>query len=406
MKKPARAAALLLLVACGEKEQPAQPPRGAPVAVVVADVAERTNLFNIAHGATVISRTAELTLDHSAIRAIDGDPESPWTSPSADPVQTLIFALPAPARIDRLGARIPPFGQMSTRQIKFETSTDGRSFTTVATHSFQRKLEEQFFSIPPTVAQYVRVTTLVGGTAHAAISSLHARGSFTSTPVLQPVTGCWSVNGFPAAFAEQNGRLSGSVGATNPIQLDGGREGLAYRFTWARGSEWGHALATVSPDGSKLTGIQWHEEGIAYNFGASWFGDRQLCLRPAGSPNSVVMKTWLRRAGRYPLYAFDDMNGAAGVEIIAEVLRGLRNQRMKIVAHEFREATPEQNRRRAAARLDVVRDTLVRGGLDVSRIDFEALGTDRPHADVITQSMRLLYSVLEIEIPQAARSNF
>lgn len=405
MKKVSTLAALLFTVSCTEPT-PAPPPPGAPVHVVLSDAAERTNLFNIAHGASVISRTAELTLDHSAILVIDGDPATLWTSPEKDQIQTLTFALPAPAKIVKLGARLTRLAHIWTPQIRFETSADGRNFSTAAIHTFERKDDDQLFDIPPTVAQVVRLTTLQGGTVFSAISSLHARGEFTSRPSLQPLAGCWTVNGLPAAFAEQDGHVWGTIGTTDPIRIEGGREGLVYRFAWSREPAWGIAMVTISPDGQNLTGIKWFELASAHAIGDSWFGDRTPCSAPRVPMPDGVARNWLRQSGRYPLYAIDEEKSERAVATISAVLRALRGQRMKLIAREFREATPELNRKRAGERMDRLRAILTGSGIDAATIDFEVLGADRPAMNMITESMRVMNSAIEIEIPEPARSSF
>src|SRR5687768_12396038 len=98
------AAALLVALGCGEAgtevespavaEQPTRPP--------AADH-DKQNLLNIAHGASLVSRTAESDLEQSALHAIDGIETSRWVSPTGDGNMTAIFTLAAPAKIERLG---------------------------------------------------------------------------------------------------------------------------------------------------------------------------------------------------------------------------------------------------------------------------------------------------------------
>jgi hypothetical protein len=93
------------LIACREPVKPAPQTAAAPEPPM--DVLEQGNLMNMALGASVVSRTAELTLDNSAIRAIDGDPLSTWTSPPSDNLQTIVFSAAAPMRIEQIGMRTP-----------------------------------------------------------------------------------------------------------------------------------------------------------------------------------------------------------------------------------------------------------------------------------------------------------
>ncbi|MGZ8829533.1 MAG: hypothetical protein ACXW2Q_04060, partial [Thermoanaerobaculia bacterium] len=76
----------MLAAACGEPAPPQAAKRTAkPVRPpATGDEMERGNLLTMVLGASAISRTAELTLDQSALRAIDGNPSSAWNSPPSD----------------------------------------------------------------------------------------------------------------------------------------------------------------------------------------------------------------------------------------------------------------------------------------------------------------------------------
>src|SRR6266571_8747227 len=89
------------------------------------DAAERLSLLDLAHGSTVVSRTGEVLLDFSALRAVDGDPGSFWLSPMHDLPQSMVIALPARSRIDRVGIRTLPKGAFTPNHVTFETSIDG-----------------------------------------------------------------------------------------------------------------------------------------------------------------------------------------------------------------------------------------------------------------------------------------
>ena len=371
---------------------------------------ETDNLLNIGYGAAVVSRTAELTLDHSAVRAIDGDAESMWATPPEEYEQTLVFSLPAPARIEKVGARTPAVAATRTKVATIDLSSDGATWTEVAKLQLQPKSEPQFFDIAPREAQYVRVRSHEGGTRVAALQAVHVRGSWTAEAALPPVAGCWSVNGERAAFTATSGRVSGHIGE---YQVDGGRAGAAYRLAWVRGPAWGYGLLTVTPDGNRLSGIRWHEEAAQHSFGTSWLGGRQPCSGAVVEPAPVVT-TFLRRAGWYPLFSlhFDpadrliESESLAGMEIIADVARRVTRHRIRVVSREYHEASADANRKRSMARIESLRAALTRRGMNLSNVDFVALGTAEPRRPTATEPMRLLYGVIEIEIPAEARTSF
>ncbi|HUP48728.1 MAG TPA: discoidin domain-containing protein [Thermoanaerobaculia bacterium] len=400
---------LAALAACRE----ADPGGPAGPRISAAQLAENENLLNIGWGAAVVSRTGELALESSAIRAIDGDADTAWASPPLDPEQTLLFSLPAPAHIDRVGFATPVIPHRRTTALTIEASSDGRSFTLLLSPELEQSAEPQFFDVLATEARYIRVTTRKGGRRVAALKSVYVRGRWLEAPSVPPIGDCWTVNGSPASFTESEGRVTGSVGAEQPLYVDGGVHEAVYRFAWARGPEWGYALVTLTPGGDHLSGMTWHEEAAAHSFGTSWFGERRPC-RPEPIDPDAVVTTFIRRAGWYPLFSlrFDSADAlvepasAGGVQIIENVQRRLRSERFRIVAHEYRGATPQENRRRAEARLQSLRAALQRRGVELSRIDFVARGGDSPRRPTASESMRLLYGVVEIQLPDKARAAF
>jgi hypothetical protein len=412
VKRLLAAAALLVALACREQGQAPATGTTAPPPPVPSDADERTNLLNMAFGASVVSRTAELTLDHSAIRAIDGDPASGWVSPPNDTEQTIVFALPAPARIDKVGIRAYAAPQTRAKTLTFEISEDGMNFVTAATPSTEAKSEVQLFDIKPATARYLRVTTGASDSISSGFAAVHVRGTLLAEPSVAPIEGCWSINGVPAAFESREGRLVGVMRPSDPIHMEGSADGPVYRFTWSRGPEAGEALVTLSPDGQHLSGSKWYDEPIPVFYGDSWFGERAACgeTKSFDSP----LRSLIRRRGHYPLYTLQfDRNDAlvesssgTALATIAEAVRLAGAHRVTLGSREFREASPQANLRRSQRRLDSLRAVLAKHGVDVSKIDFQASGSERPHVIISTQSMRVLYSVIDIEVPEAARSLF
>jgi hypothetical protein len=109
--------ALFALLGC--EETPAPPP-SEPV-MTVTHHTERVpdpdydadNLLNIAHGASVISRTAELNLESSAAHVIDGISVSAWRSAPGSPQETLVFSLPTLAAVRRIGVTAPEHNEIA-----------------------------------------------------------------------------------------------------------------------------------------------------------------------------------------------------------------------------------------------------------------------------------------------------
>ena len=407
-------------IACAPQKEAAAPaaPIVDPAALEahrLAMAAEQRNLLNIGRGAAVVSRTAELTFENSAIRAIDGDPETLWSSPPLDFDQTLLFSLPAPVRIEQIGIRTPPSAAARTEALTIEWSADGESFNPLISPSLQASMKPQMFKAGADNVRYIRLHVTDGGARLAALQSVLVHGKWLAPPSVPPIAGCFSVNEAAARFHERDGRVSGSVGDDEPQFVDGGVDDATYRFAWTRGPEWGYALVTLTPDGQTLNGLTWHEEAAAHSFGTSWYGSRQPCGESGQRVDAdEVVRTFLRRSGWYPLFSlhFDESGGliearsGGGLDVIRMVQQRAQGHRIRIVAREYRARSSDEARKRTAARLESLRNALARRGVDVSRIDFVAAGSDSPRRPVDIEVMSRFYGAVEIELPETARSAF
>ncbi len=394
--------ALVALLACSKPAAEPPRPRGPANPAQSPDVAaEKKNLLNMAYGATVISRTAELTLQNSAALAIDGNAETGWISPPYDTLQSFVLALPARTRIEQVGLQTSPSSSLEVRRALFEGSADGRTFTKIYEARFEPQQQVQLVAVDPVEAKYIRMTTLEAPGRFARINGVHVRGTRLTTPVRGSIEGCWSINGFEARFGEENGRVSGSIEEHGVVTLDGGADGMVYRLAWMRGPERGLAAITVSEDGQHLTGLHWYIEPWLKNFGGSWLGERKPCGESALGPRPSALgdrgaslpetaTTFLTRAASFPLYS-------RSPETVLHVLAQLPSQHLRIVSHEYREDSAEANRRRAQMELDAIREALQKRGADLSRIDFVVSGSNRRRKEMNAELIRALYSAVEIE---------
>jgi hypothetical protein len=189
-----------------------------------------------------------------------------------------------------------------------------------------------------------------------------------------------------------------------PIRFDGGFDGRIYRLNWIRGNDYGLALMTVAPDGHELNGLEWHEEAIPLFFGDSWFGQMQSCSNAIAEPRDS-MDALLRRVGRFPLFALQfrndgSLDAQAGSGMIQALVQYLRESRgiKRLVAHEFRQSDAAANRDFAQRELDSLRRQLQSAGVDLRGVDFVTHGSDAPRQEPVTESMRALYSSVDLEI--------
>lgn len=389
--------AIVLLAACGERQSPA--PVKQP-AVSKPDI-ERQNLLNAAHGAAVVSRTAELTLENSALHAIDGDAITAWSAPPGDALQTLIYSLPARARIERLGVMTRQRSSQQTRVVAFSVSDDGQNYEPLPPFKTAAADAAQFFDAAVARARYVRAD-VTEGSHFTVLQSIYVMGEWLEPRSVHPIAGCWTINGFDARFVETNGRIAGLIEGEERTIFDGGRDDATYRVTWATGPQWGEGLFTLSPDGTRLSGLRWHEEPTMVSSGSAWFGERKPCA-PAPVETDHVLGRFMSGEGWYPLFA----QGDGRLEIIDDVLRRVpAPQRIKLVSRELRAESADENRRIAEARLESLRAELTKRRTDLSRIDFEAPGSASPRHPTSSLAARSLYSVIEIQVPAPARSAF
>ena len=392
----------LTLTACG-REVPAVPASPTPGSEPAALV-ESESILNMARGASVVSRTAELTLEQTPARLIDGETDSTWATPFGDVQQSATFSLPAPARVTAVGIATLSRRAYAVRRIRFESSLDGVNFTPLLTQVLRSGESSQLRQVPARDLMYIRALIEESHGSSATLSTLHVRGNFIQRPRLPPISGCWSVNGSESRMAEEGGSVRGTITGDGTLRLDGGSEGLVYRFAWSDGPQYGLAAVTLTPDGRHLTGMKWHERAEPYTFGQTWFGETHPGCAPSVPASDETARLWLKRAGWYPLYGlhFDDRDqlivdqSRAALDLIARLLN--TSQKIQLTAHEMRAASPEANRKLSERRLVSLRDVLTRDGADVRRIGFLAAGSDHQPLRMPSELILAMYSMVDIRV--------
>ena len=383
--------ALLFALAFACSPPAAEAPKKTPPPPVrpPSDADERVNLLNYAHGAVLVSRTAELNFDQSALYAVDGDPETPWSIVPGDMPQSIVVALPARSRIEQVGVRTGGTPDTTATSVVFETSLDGADFHPLTTMHPVTSPEPQLMRVTPAEASYIRATIAQGG-RYAMLNSVQARGRELEPPRAGAIDGCWTINGRTAAFRREGTHVSGFIEtATVPIILDGDDDGRLYRFLWTRGPEFGYAAISVSSDGRHLSGAEWHEEPIKLFFAAPWFGERATCS--AAVPATASVAQAFLAHGRLPLFA---LHSEATLRNVATFVSG---NEVRLVGHEFHEATAEANRRRADAELTWLKSELERRGAKIDRVSFVTAGSDNPRQYPASDAVRELYSTIDLE---------
>jgi hypothetical protein len=413
MKRLASAALLLLLTACPSRE-PAKPAKLAPVKLEPSssdDRDERKNLAGLANGATVIDRTGEAYLAVTPVNLIDGNPDSYWMAPPQDMPQSATIALPVKSRLESVGLRSDAKGEFQLRTARLEAAIGDHPFAVVADLTLTDKPTTQFFNIGPVEADRVRITML-GGTKpghETRLDTLVLRGPELAAPTPRSLAGAWSINGRKASFAQFGNHVIGQMeyptNPANPMHIEGGAEGnRMLRLAWIRGADYGVAAVMVSPDGKHLSGIDWHEDPIPFFYDEGWFGERNGDTLPTDDAQMFAV-SYIRRTGRWPLYGIafnadgtiDVASSEHALALAAKMISGAPVP-VRLVSHEFREATPAGNLAHSQKTLDSLKAELTRRGVNFATVPTAAAGSDNPRQLTVTEVMRLLYSSVDLEI--------
>lgn len=406
-----RALLLSLIVAslaCApeKKSVPPLPPVTPDAAAeVVEPDFDADNLLNLAYGASVVSRTAELNLEASAAQAIDGVTSSAWASPPGGPQQTLVFSLLAPASVSQLGVTTPDVEGQTPAQARFESSMDGTTWRLAATVDLKAAKQPQLVDVKPFTTQYLRVSFVEKSDYYAYARSIHAIGSEIAPPSPKSPAGCWTINEKRASIVQDGARIAGTIDTVPPTSFEGGTDGRVARFLWTRGPMWGHGVMTLTPDGGALTAVEIHESIHIQHLGGSWFGER--CASDTAAPADVGIEAarLVERTERWPLFglAFDgndallDGPSAATLDSLARLVAAQPSQRFRLTSYELRESDPAKNRSRAAERLTSLRAGLSARNVDLSRLDFVTGGSDWKGPALSVAIQRLLASAIVVE---------
>jgi len=395
--------ALILIASCSrpapqQAAAPASPPSKLPTDIVN----ERSSLLDVARGATIVSRTGEGMLATSAMCTIDGEISTFWTPPPHDYPQSIVIALGAPSRIDRVGFRSLTGEHYDANRLTFERSMDGANWQPLASMTSRRIDAAQWSDVAPAEAEYLRVTIPDAAfpDRDTRIQSLFAHGTELAAPKNAPIDGCWSINGNEAIFAQRGMRATGVVAQGNhPIDVAGGTDGRIWRFNWIRGNDYGYTALTVSPDGKHFSALNWHEEAIQLFTAQPWFGERRNCLP---SVTIDVPAALLHRAGRVSMFALQfDANGnlladrsKEELQSLASIIRGVPVP-LRIVAREFRQDA-KSNKEIAEREIASLRAALA--NVDLARVEFVAAGSDSPRHVPESDAARAIYSSVEVEV--------
>lgn len=366
------ACCVLLLAACARDAERAQKPTPDPDAVDF----DRDNLLNLARGASVVSRTAELTLENSAAHAIDGDWRTFWKSPGGGTDQTFVLSLPARSRIDRVGVITSPNAPDAPQFVSFEASDDGVAWREAGTVAIDPHREPRLIAVKPFEASYLRTRTDENFDYYTTVRSFVALGKEIA-PVTQPsVAGCWTINGLTSRFVQRGSSIAGVIGTERPLYVSGATDGRALRLMWLRGPMWGPAIVTLDPQRRALSGVRWHERVNPFHSGDGWFG------APAASCDGIAMDEKLietqiaarilQRAGRWVAY------GDSALDTLEALIRRSPAQKFRIVT-------------RTAARLDTVRAALQARGVDLAPVELTVVA-----AEITNEPQRLIADGVEL----------
>lgn len=359
------------------------------------------NLAAMTNGGSVVSRTAESDLEQSAAHAIDGATYTRWVSPPGDANMSAVYSLAARSRISRVGIIPWETDAQSPGRVEFQLSPDGTSWSDAVVIEPRPGSAPTFASVTGE-ATYVRVSVIEPTEPIAQIRSILVEGTHTTTPTAARFEGCWTLNGRETQVSTSGARLQGMIADDTGMFLDGGVDGRTARVMWFRGPMWGYGLATTAANENTLTLATVHEEILLGSFGRAWIGAR--CAGKTDRQSAPTVERMLDVAGRWSMFglvfnAQDEFAAEPSSPTLDTLVAYLTQsrQRHRIVSREFRETTPEANRRRAGMRLAALRTALEERGVDLSRIDFVAAGSDSAVIESDHAIMRLLSSRMDLE---------
>jgi len=371
---------------------------------------DEDNLLNIAYGGSVVSRTGELTLDNSAVHAIDGMSTTRWSSPPAGPDQTMTLSLPSVSRITSIG--VVTAASSGAGKVRFESSPDGLTWRELQVIEPKPVNEPQHFEVTAVEARYLRVST-VGVTADAAqFLSVQAFGTPVRPPTPYSVTGCWKINGLRAHLVQTGARITGIIEpgreGGKPTLLDGGSDGFVARLMWRRDPMWGNAAVTFAPNDRTMSALLFYQEPLTGNVGEAWFGERcdvsQLATLPAVPRDTPA--AFLQRTGHWTLSGllFDEHDQLVEpmsrdtLDALAAIVAQNPAAHFRIVAHELRIYGAAETKARTAAWLASLRPALVTHGVDLARVELVASGNGAANKETSFAVQPLLNSRIDLEL--------
>lgn len=365
--------------------------------------------LNLMTGLMVSDRSGELYLQASALHAIDGMPNSVWTSPPGDPNQRLTVSFPTLTRITHLGlstGQLPVKGRAVT-QVSFESSANGSDFQPLTTVEVSGAGDDQLREIPPTdvLALRASIQKTIGNAGLSDLPELLIRGTELE-PVVQPdLSGQWKLNNLTAHFQSLEGdRILGRIQMDPPLLIDGARNAGWIEFTWARGPQYGIGVLVPDHTGTKLNIVYWFQEAIPQFRADPLFGHR-IGESPISLDPLAVAINLLGRKRPYPLYQlrFDGDNrltpeSMPAIAGLAELLARLPRSRFRMVAHDNSRSSAEDDLLATQQQLTSVREAMARGGIDVGRVDFLPAGRQFMRDDPKIPHHHRLHSRLELEV--------
>lgn len=364
------------------------------------------DLARIAQGAVVVDRTGELSLSASAFSAIDSDIYSQWMSPPSDPQQSVTIALGTRTRVDRVGIDYSsaPLPGSAVRTMIFEASVDGATFAPLTTQTLRRDAVRQWIAVLPSEATHIRATIrdTFDDKSDSAVAEIMVAGKEVAPWVRPDVTGTWMLNNESATMVQTRGQVFGKIDMNPPMILEGGWEGRILRFFWLRANnQWGYGLLTVTPDGTRLTGVFWHESPISPFLATTWFGEKKSAKGEMAGDG--ILEAWLTKYRRAPLHALsyrgdvlDIPQSAPALDRVARVIASHPQTRFALTAYEVREPDRARASARARKRLDSLMTALKERGVDLARIEPRVVGND-PALIQNDDMQRVIYSRIDLE---------
>ena len=399
------ALALLLVVACKKKEAvtPVPPPASSPETPVAATTTssapshDAEDLAGISQGATIARAAEAMQRGSGAYRVIDEDATAGWTSVEGKATnQSIVIQLAERCAIERLSfdTAVAELDTHAPKDVLVEisdTSADAGFSTILSVALAAQKDGQTFATSAQTPGRFLKLTIVSNyGGGVTQVGELRAFGKkLTNTPPPN-VTGTYHSEEMGDFHLKQDGAQVTGCYDNGVSPLTGGVEGHVLRFSYDTAVDKGPAIIAFSGDGKHALGGYWKTNGVeehptmfAFDLTRTSDDAGKCPGDPKGDATAALEKD--KRLRLYGINFDSDSDklrdeSKPTLDLLVAILKAHADWKLTIEGHTDSTSTPQHNEQLSLARANAVKNALVAGGIDASRLTTAGLGATKPVA--------------------------